>query len=170
VTVKIDSTASVKLTLTKRYEGIVLDTGETLKFFFDITRTGDGTFKEQRTFTFVAGGATQQSIDITGLVPDTYTVKETGSKFYPVGCAIDSCSLSTGLGPASDTQNVDLNVDATRSNCSGTALFENKPLSNDTHAAVQKVTDPLLDSGDPDYKWTFTLKGPVSLRQEKPLT
>lgn len=149
--VPISSSATVALTLIKTIPDI-LDTGESLEVSFEITRSDDATFKLEKTLTFEAGETTQEIV-IDGLVPDDYVVKETGVVFF--ADALDPGVAVTGLVPeAGDTVNVDLDLPT----CSDTARFDNV-LREDVMVQVQKITEPTLETTDPDFVWEFRLTG-----------
>lgn len=151
--VNISSSATVALTLIKTIPDI-LDEGESLEVSFEITRTDDSTFKLQKTLTFVGGGTTSQQIVIDGLVPDDYSVAETKVVF------VDGQGGQTelfGLTPATNPVAVDLDLPT----CAGTARFENEFNEESVvWAKVQKITEPPLETTDPDYVWQFHLTGP----------
>lgn len=157
VNVDITSSAAVNLTFSKTIPN-VLDSGEKIEVVFNVSASGG--YSRNETFVFEGGGATTQTIALTGLVPDSYTVTETGSTFYPSGCAALACSLANPLvsDVPSKTANLSLAADGSVPNCSATLAFENR-LRNDAFAKanVAKVTSPALLLGDVDFEWTFTL-------------
>jgi hypothetical protein len=159
INVGITSSASVKLSFSKTIPS-VLETGEKIEVTFHISRAGDSSYSRDEVFTFVAGGPTTQSVDLTGLVPDSYTVAETGSVFYPAGCSDSSCTIANPLVSDDSPQTADLSVDTEGfvANCSATLAFTNRlRTDNFAKAQVAKVTAPTLESTDADYNWTFTL-------------
>jgi hypothetical protein len=161
--IKIKSTAFVKLIISKTIPDL-LDSGEKLEVTFKTTRSSDSTYEHIDTLTFEGGGPTTLTKELTGLVPDFYTVTEVSAYFYPDGCNDTNCSfVPIGLQPASSSVTVDLSLDASSKvkACSGTAIFENE-LTNEAFATAKvcKKTTPELVFGDPDYYWTFTLTGP----------
>lgn len=160
--VTITSSASATLTFSKTIPN-TLDTGEKIEVTFHIARANDPSYSLDKTFTFIGGGSTTQSMTLTGLVPDNYTVTETGSVFYPAGCNDSSCSLANPLVSDNPSKTADLSADVTGiiTNCSATLEFTNRLRQEDfAKAKVSKVTTPTLLSTDPDYEWTFTLTGP----------
>jgi hypothetical protein len=163
VTVNIVSNAKAKLTVSKSIPDI-LGAGERIEVTFHISRANDATYSRDVTLTFTGGGSTSQNTDLTGLVPDQYTVTETSAVFFPNGCNDSSCSFDAGLTPVGGNQQaVDLSADADGvvAHCTGTAAFVNEVRQGAfPQAQVQKITDPVLTGGDPDYNWTFTLTGP----------
>lgn len=158
-----NSSAAVKLTVSKTIPDEYLtdylnQAGDTLKVDFHIA--GIGGYSNDISLTFSNGGVATLSTDLSGLTPDTFTVTETGSTFCD---ALDNCTTTTFLQPASNPLVVDLTVPVDGNmtgRCSGTAAFTNILNAQGVRAQVQKVTDPLLASDDPDYFWTFTLSGP----------
>jgi hypothetical protein len=159
VSVGITSSASVQLTFSKTIPP-VLGSGEKLEVTFHISRAGDPSYSRDEIFTFVAGGPTTQSIALSGLAPDSYTVTETGSVFYPAGCGAVACSIKDPLvsDNPSQTANLSAGGDGIINQCSATLAFTNH-LKTDLFATakVAKVTTPGLPATDPDYHWTFTL-------------
>ena len=163
--ISISSSASVNLTICKEIPLDILDTGDRLVVPFQITRANDKTYSVNRSLSFEAGGLTELCTNLTGLVPDSYTVEEqtTGICFYAAG-EPGSCLPVIGLQPKdSSQQTVNLSLD-TNNNvtaCSGTAAFVNEVTDQwYANAKVCKVTNPILDVSDPDYNWTFKLEGP----------
>lgn len=157
------STATVNLTISKTIPDEYLtnylnQAGDTLKVDFHVA--GVGGYSNDISLTFSNGGVATLSTDLTGLTPDTFTVTETGSTFCD---ASDNCTTTTFLSPASNPLVVDLTVPLDGNmtgRCSGTAAFTNVLNAQGVRAQVEKVTDPVLASDDPDYFWTFTLNGP----------
>jgi hypothetical protein len=161
--ITIDSTATVKLTISKTIPDEYLtnylnEAGDTLKVDFHVA--GAGGYSNDVSLTFSNGGLATLSTDLGGLTPDTFTITETGSTFCD---ASNNCTTTTFLSPASNPLVVDLTVPVDGNmtgRCSGTAAFTNLLNAQGVRAEVQKVTDPVLASDDPDYFWTFTLNGP----------
>lgn len=163
VVVGVSSSASVKLTISK---GIplnnVLAAGQRIEVYFKITRAGDNTFVANRTLTF-GPGEFSKSVELTGLVPDNYTVTEqTPALFFSSAVAV---GVDSGLQPVGGpAKSVDLTAGADgifqASECAGTAAFTNAPAGGPAAAQVQKITDPVLGDNDPDYNWDFYLNGP----------
>ncbi len=155
-TINISSSASVKLSFSKTIPD-VLDSNEKIEVVFHISRAGDKDYSRDEIFTFVSGGDTTQTINLTGLVPDSYTVTETSSTFYPCSTCQSVINPLTSDTP-SQTVNLSKNADGIVPNCSGTLAFENKLRDKDfAKVNVAKVTDPTLKTDDLDYNWTFTL-------------
>ncbi|HKY92754.1 MAG TPA: hypothetical protein VJM11_17015, partial [Nevskiaceae bacterium] len=160
----ITSSASVELTVTKTIPDF-MDIGQRLEVEFHVARTGDSTFSRDITLTFVGGGASSASTTLKGLVPDTYSVTEGTVTFYPADYP-SSPSMHPALVPLQgNTQTKDLTVQDGSgdpyANCAGTVQFDNAvPTTAAATARVQKITDPALQQGDPDYFWTFSLYGP----------
>jgi hypothetical protein len=128
--VSISSSKTVTLTITKNIPN-VLQGSETQSFTFNVYNSSNVNVAT-KTLSFIAGN-TQKSVDVTGLAPDTYTVKET---------------TATGWQPQTD-QVVDLT-----SACSSGATFTN--VLDAANAKAVKVTDPTgYEQG-----WDMTLKGP----------
>ncbi|WP_139556012.1 hypothetical protein [Methylotetracoccus oryzae] len=164
ISVAIDSSASVQLSFTKKIPN-VLETGEKIEVIFHISRNSDLSYSRDETITFsgsCGGGSecTSNPVVLTGLVPDSYTVMEKGSVFYPAGCTEQSCTIADPLASdnPSQTANLSLGEGGTVSKCSATLAFENRLREEKfAKAKVAKVTDPTLTSGEADYDWTFTL-------------
>lgn len=154
--IPISSTATVKLTINKSIpEGFLLGT-DTVDITFHITRAGDTTYSRDETITFTGGGATAKSLEITGLVPDTYYVTEQSVVYtpesYPPLDATEGMSQSVNLSvPSGHTDPFD--------QCTGAVTFTDVP-DNLPGVQVKKTTYPVLASDDPDYSWTFRLTGP----------
>jgi len=166
ISVNVDSTASVKLGLSKEIPPI-LTGGEKLDVTFLITRAHDASYQRIETITFAAADPLVKSIQLTGLVPDDYTVVETGSLYYPDPATCGSnCgpTADTGLqAQGSDTRTVSLHLepDGTITQCAGIATFVNEQVPEEkAKAQVKKLTAPVLADTDPDYNWEFTLTGP----------
>jgi hypothetical protein len=160
-TITIGSSANVTLTISKTMPDL-LNAGDKLDVTFSVAGTIDPTPQTQTiTFNGSCGSGTTctQGIDVTGLVPDKYTVTETGNCYYPSGS--QTCNPIPGFGDAvSNQRTVDLSVGVNGVvTCLGTASFNNVILSDIT-PAVAKVTYPTLASNDPDYNWNFSLWGP----------
>src|SRR5439155_24514891 len=118
-----------------------LDTGEKYQDTFSVTGASDATNTRNVTLTFLPGDTTK-SVDVTGLVPDTYIVKETSNVWYPSDYPTHP-SITGLLSPQrGDTQNVSLGAGANGlvANCSGTASFTNILAQGVAHAQVQKIT------------------------------
>lgn len=160
VNVRINSTASVQLTINKTIPGF-LDPGEIMEVKFNISRLSDPTYAREETFTFSGGGATTLTRTISGLVPDDYTVTEASPLFFAVGSSVGV--VIPGFQPqGGSTRVVQLGVDSNNRvpNCSGTATFNNVLTDGFPQVKVQKITAPVLATTDPDYNWVFTLNGP----------
>ncbi len=157
VVINIDSTASVKLTVTKSipYD---LVTGEKIEVVMHVAGTTVTNYAKDILYTFSGGGSKTLSEDLTGLAPDKYTVTETSAVFYPVGCGTVSCSQSAYLSPqpASVTADLSASADGVVTACSDSAKITNV-VSLEAKAAVAKVTEPCVPSSDPAYAWTFDL-------------
>ncbi|BAK77906.1 hypothetical protein NH8B_3133 [Pseudogulbenkiania sp. NH8B] len=155
--VNISSSASVALTIDKVIDNsnpTFLFAGDKLDILFHVTRANDSTYGEDVTISFTGGGATELTSTLTGLVPDNYTVVEQSATFTPAG---SNTGQVIGLSDPSGTTKT---KDLTLPNCSGTVKYNDQLLAGPASAQVQKITDPLLQSGDPDFTWTFTLQGP----------
>ena len=166
IIVNVDSTALVKLGLSKEIPAI-LTGGEKLDVTFLITRAHDASYQRIETITFAAGDPLVKSVQLAGLVPDDYTVVETGSLYYPDPATCGShCdpTANTGLqAEGSDTRTVSLHLDPDGkvTQCAGTATFVNVQVPEvKAKAQVKKLTAPVLAETDPDFNWTFTLNGP----------
>jgi hypothetical protein len=166
IMINVDSSASVKLALSKEIPAI-LTGGEKLDVNFLITRAHDASYQRVETLTFAGGDPLVKSVQLAGLVPDDYTVVETGSLYYPDPATCGSqCdpTADTGLqAQGSDTRTVSLSLDPEGkvTQCAGTATFVNIQAPEvKAHAQVKKLTAPVLADTDPDYNWTFTLQGP----------
>lgn len=162
--IPIASSASVELKITKSIPGF-LDEGEKLEVKFHIIRMNDPSFSETRVITFTGDdGVTEKTVTMSGLVPDMYSVEEQDNTFF----ADDSSpGVPVGLADLRDPAQypnprpVDLRLeDGIATHCSATADFQNEPTTDLAKAQVQKTTEPLLDSTDADYDWTFSLYGP----------
>ncbi len=159
--IKIKSSASVKLTICKTIPNI-LDTGDKLDVPFHITRGSDPSYSVDRTLEFVGGGDTTLCTDLTGLVPDSYTVEEkTADVCFYAAADPNTCLTPIGLQPSEGSQqtvNLSLDQDNKVTACSGTATFNNE-LTTAAYATAKvcKVTNPILEPTDPDYYWNFTL-------------
>jgi len=156
--VTISSNASVALTISKTIPD-VLEGNEKLEVTFHVTRTNDASYSHDETLTFLAGNTTK-SVTLNGLVPDTYTVKETGNVFYPANypTSPSQSGLLSPQGGDSQDVNISANANGVVAKCAGTASFNNVLAQGFAHAQVKKITDPNPDTtGDP---WTFTLKNP----------
>jgi len=159
------STATVKLTVSKTipndyFTDLLDQPGDTLKVHFSVAGTGG--YSNTFTFTFDSNNCCTISTDLTGLTPDTYTVTETGSEACPGGVCTTPATPSL-LAPAQNDLPVDLNVPADgdmTGRCAKTAAITNTLATQGVTAQVQKITDPVLASNDPDYTWSFTLNGP----------
>lgn len=163
VTVDISSSASVALTLEKLIPDGYVRSGDMLEITFEISRTGDAGYKVEKVLTFPAG-VTRQSVSLTGLVPDDYTVKETKASYIP---ATGTAFTPTGLVPETGTTKTASMkvVNGKVEKCADTITFNNVR-TNDYYARAQvkKLTEPALESGDPNYVWNFTLyKGDAAL-------
>jgi hypothetical protein len=166
IIVSVDSSASVKLALSKEIPPI-LTGGEKLDVNFLITRAHDPSYQRVEIITFAGGDPLVKSVQLSGLVPDDYTVLETGSLYYPdpATCG-DACNptANTGLqAQGSDTRTVSLSLgpEGKVTQCAGTASFINIQAPEvKAKAQVKKLTAPVLLETDPDYNWTFTLNGP----------
>jgi len=160
VNVTITSSAAVKLTISKTIPlNNVLVSGQRIEVSFHIT--GSGSYQTDRTLTFGPGDTTK-SVELTGLDPDTYTVTEVlPALFFSSPAAV---GVNAGLQPVGgNAQTAALVADSDgvfRSGCAGTTAFTNGAAGGPVFARVQKITDPVLASNDPDYNWTFTLNGP----------
>ncbi|MDZ5459514.1 hypothetical protein [Azohydromonas lata] len=165
INVAITSSAAVKLNLQKTIPAsYTFDSGERLEVVFRITRGGDASYQVDKTLTFNASSGLMQSLQLDGLVPDDYTVTELSSTFF---ASAGATGVPSGLQPqGGDQQVLHLKAGADGDDvfdaleCEGTAAFNNVPANGLAAARVQKITDPLLPSGDPDLNWTFTLRGP----------
>jgi hypothetical protein len=169
--IPITSSANVSLTISKTIPDL-LALGDKLDIKFTVTGTSATNYNQTEDIVFNgscgSGTTCTQTLALTGLVPDSYTVTEnaytgdptTGSCFYASGS--NTC-INPGLAPDSgNQQNVVLTVDPDTGlvTCSGTASFNNIPQSGPPSAAVAKITNPTLSNTDPDYTWHFTLKDP----------
>ncbi len=159
--IKIKSSAFVKLTICKTIPNI-LDTGDKLDVPFHITRGSDPSYSADRTLTFEGGGPLELCTDLTGLVPDSYTVEEkTADVCFYAAADPNTCLTPIGLQPSEGSQqtvNLSLDQDNKVTACSGTATFNNE-LTTAAYATAKvcKVTNPILEPTDPDYYWNFTL-------------
>ncbi|TFF81271.1 hypothetical protein DRM94_00405 [Aeromonas taiwanensis] len=162
---QIPITSSVQgiLTIQKSIPSF-LDTGEKLEVTFRITRANDPSFDKTEVITFLGGGTTTQSTTLSGLVPDLYSVEEKGSMFFADGSSTgEVIGLADPRDPAQypNPRPVDLRLeDGIATHCAATADFQNEPTTEPAKVQVEKVTEPLLDSSDNDYDWTFKLYGP----------
>jgi hypothetical protein len=161
VNVNVSSSASVALRIQKDIPSGYVGTGAKLEVTFHISSLGDPAYSVDKTLTFNAGD-TSKYVDITGLAPNDYTVKETTVTYFPAGggASFTPIGLAPDDGQVQRTVNLGI-VDGKVPNCSGTAYFKNvQGPASYAKAQVEKITDPALASGDPDYNWTFTLSGP----------
>jgi hypothetical protein len=151
----ISSSATAKLTINKSYAGFTLATGEKLVFNYHVT--GDLGFAGDTSIT-LTGGSTSGSTSLSGLTPDTYTVQEGDTVFYPAGCSDSSCAYVVPLlDPSGQQRTVDLTVKNGIATCTGAASYNNEPLKTAfPKAQVKKITDPTTATNN----WTFTLKRP----------
>jgi len=160
VSIGISSSATVKFTLSKSIP-VVLGAGESIVVKFHVTAANDPSVQIDKSFTFVNGGPTTLSTDLSGLAPDTYIVNETSATFfYPGGPAGGVPSNLQPDGGAQKTINLSA-VNGVVGNCSGSVVYVNNLPATVAAAQVQKITNPVIGSGDPDYTWTFTLSGPI---------
>jgi hypothetical protein len=127
--VDVSSNKYVTLKISKSIPNVLSGSDPAQTFEFKVYDSSNN-LVDTETLTFNAGD-TSKSVDVSGLLPDTYTVKET--------------TLS-GWAPQSD-QNVDLS-----SACSGTASFANK-----LAPALAKVVKTTTPSGN-ESGWSMTLK------------
>jgi len=134
--------ALVELTIVKNIPD-VLRGSDSIACHFTVMNSS-GEIVNSPVFNFSAGGLLQQSMTITDLPPDSYTVTE------------GACG---GLVPSGgSTQNADLTLDinSTFADCSETKTFVNIVGAGSAVAEVNKVTIPV---GDED-SWEMALKGP----------
>lgn len=160
VSVGIDSSATVKLTVSKTIPANYLAlSGDKLTVDFHIAGTATSNYTNDIHFTFLYGGSNTASQTISGLLPDSYTVTETGSKYCD---AQNNCTTQTLLQPIANPLVVDLTPQngSMAGRCTGTAPFTNTLLAQGVRVQVQKITNPVLTAADPDYNWQFTLNGP----------
>ncbi|MBV7438603.1 hypothetical protein [Aeromonas sp. sif2416] len=161
--IPIASSVKAKLTIQKSIPSF-LDTGEKLEVTFHITRADDPTFSKTKVITFTGGGATTESVTAWGLVPDLYYVEEQGNMFFAAGSDTgEPANLVDKRDPAvyPNPRPVDLRLEeGIATHCAATADFQNEPGDRLALAQVQKTTEPLLESSDDDYDWTFSLYGP----------
>lgn len=160
VNVAIVSSSAAELKIDKSIDAesmSFLAAGEKYVIRFTITRLGDATYQDSKelTFNFGDSGATK-SVSLTGLVPDTYQVVE--ETVFVNAANVETTGVLADA--TSNSRSVDLTVTDSTPICLGTAVFANKRAFGPATAEVQKVTDPVLQSGDPDFKWSFTLTGP----------
>jgi len=156
VVVDITSTANVALTLEKLIPDGYVRSNDKLEITFDISRTADPSYKVEKILTFPAG-VTKQSVSLTGLVPDDYTVKETKATYIP---AMGPSFTPVGLVPENGTTKTASMkvVNGKVEKCSDTVTFNNlKTTDYYASAQVKKLTEPALQPGDPNYVWTFQL-------------
>jgi hypothetical protein len=165
VDISISSAAKVKLTIEKTLEDFSLVSGEYLALKFTIT--GGGSTIE-KTLIFDGSKAGPQSIELTGLMPDTYTVAESSTaKFYTCNPDNAGCTgVDLFLKPL-DPQNIALtpvNGVMLPSSCAATAPFANSLGGSEfpyPKAQVAKVTDPDVIPGWANSPtWDFELVGP----------
>ncbi|WP_024303656.1 hypothetical protein [Pseudogulbenkiania sp. MAI-1] len=159
VVVTIDSDASAELTIKKSIDAEAMSflaTGEKYVIKFTVTRLGDATYKELKELTFNPGDASPKSVVLDGLVPDTYLVDEEALFVNAQGVSTSGVISD----PSGSQRTVNLTVVNSTPTCTGTAEFNNKRAFAPASAQVQKITEPALQSGDPDFQWTFTLTGP----------
>lgn len=137
----IQSSTAATLTISKTIPDI-LQSSDTASFTFHVFNSGGTEVGTGTTISFAAGDPTTKTADVTGLPPDTYTVKE---------------DTATGWHAQSDETK-----DLTGATCSGTVSFTNSIVP--ATASAVKVTDPSVDStkSDAPYAqgWTFTLTRP----------
>ncbi|MDC7713920.1 hypothetical protein PQU96_07200 [Vogesella sp. LYT5W] len=160
VEVAIVSSSAAELKIDKSIDAdsmSFLASGEKYVIRFTITRTGDATYQSKKELVFNYGdsGATK-SVTLTGLVPDTYQVAE--ETVFVNAANVETTGVLADT--TSNSRTVNLNVTDSTPICLGTATFANKRAFGPATAEVQKVTDPVLQAGDADFKWSFTLTGP----------
>jgi hypothetical protein len=135
-TVTITTSATTTLTIDKTIPD-VLGTGETATFTFDVCAgtgaCGSGNAVASPSITFTAG-ETEDSVDVTGLAPGTYTVHE---------------RTTSGWAPRDDQVQA-----ITLPSCAETVTFNNGFAP--ANAQVRKVTIP----AGSEAGWEFTLTGP----------
>lgn len=177
VSIGIDSSATVKLTISKTIPAEYLtdylnQTGDTLTVRFDVS--GAGGYSNSVALTFANGDAdVTKSLQLSGLTPDTYTVTEKIGAYCSAQEAAEhkctefcdgsaNCTTTTFLQPAGNPLAAYLSPQdgSMAGRCTGTVAFTNDLNAQGVRAQVEKVTAPELTNSDPDYAWTFTLAGP----------
>jgi Prealbumin-like fold domain len=159
VTINISSTSTATLTINKSYKGLTIGAGEKLVFNFHVSRNGDATYGADTSITLTGDGnpvQTSGSVSLAGLTPDTYSVLEGDTFFYPAGCNDASCRLTVSMtDPNGLLRTVHLETVNGIATCSGTAAYANEPnRTTFPTAQVKKATVPATSSGS----WSFTLK------------
>lgn len=164
VTVQLKSSATVKLGIQKKITVTPADfvqPGQSIKVKYTIT--GALGYEKDVEIVFAAaeidanGTATKSLPALTGLVPDAYTVTETGS-FLVDGAVETAIALNDAYGQQRTVTL--LPVDGVMKACAGTAKFDNVFTPVLPRAEVMKVTVPTSPEGGNGSPWSFTLTGP----------
>jgi len=136
----IDTSVLVELTIVKNIPD-VLTGSESKTFDFEVRDSSDALVDEV-SITFTAG-ETQDSVTLTGLDPDEYTITEDETTSDPFTPAVNPLVVDLSL-----------NTDGTAQACSGEAEFTNNLAP--ANAEAVKITDP---AGN-EEGWEFCLNGP----------
>jgi hypothetical protein len=156
VKINISSTATATLKINKSYKGLTIGAGEKLVFNFKVASTTlNPAYSADTSITLNGGGSNSGSVSLSGLMPDTYSVLEGDTFFYPAGCDDASCRLTVAMtDPNGLLRTVNLQPVNGIATCSGAATYANEPNRGTFPTAqVKKITVPNTSSGS----WSFTL-------------